>query len=132
MIRSSWFSFYYFSLMRKLLLITILLVCFQSKIYAQTVFEIDGSQRMLMTGKGPGQDATINPFQGEDCYAVIENLGEELFSVRIQEKEKIIEIIKVEPKNVKKIKLLSNQELYLDGETNNKAKASVYYQEIGR
>lgn len=118
--------------MRKLLLITILLVCFQSKIYAQTVFEIDGSQRMLMTGKGPGQDATINPFQGEDCYAVIENLGEELFSVRIQEKEKIIEIIKVEPKKVKKIKLLSNQELYLDGETNNKAKASVYYQEIGR
>jgi len=132
MIRSSWFSFYYFSLMRKLLLITILLVCFQSKIYAQTVFEIDGSQRMLMTGKGPGQDATINPFQGEDCYAVIENLGEELFSVRIQEKEKIIEIIKVEPKNVKKIKLLSNQELYLDGETNNKAKASVYYQELVR
>lgn len=99
---------------------------------AQTVFEIDGSQRMLMTGKGPGQDATINPFQGEDCYAVIENLGEELFSVRIQEKEKIIEIIKVEPKKAKKIKLLSNQELYLDGETNNKAKASVYYQEIGR
>jgi len=132
MIRSSWFSFYYFSLMRKLLLITILLVCFQSKIYAQTVFEIDGSQRMLMTGKGPGQDATINPFQGEDCYAVIENFGEELFSVRIQEKEKIIEIIKVEPKNVKKIKLLSNQELYLDGETNNKAKASVYYQELVR
>lgn len=132
MIRSSWCSFYYFSLMRKLLLITILLVCFQSKMNAQTVFEIDGSQRMLMTGKGPGQDATINPFQGEDCYAVIENLGEELFSVRIQEKEKIIEIIKVEPKNVKKIKLLSNQELYLDGETNNKAKASVYYQELVR
>ena len=33
---------------------------------AQTIFELDGQQSMLMTGKGPGQDATINPFEGED------------------------------------------------------------------
>lgn len=34
---------------------------------------------MLMTGKGPGQDATINPYEGEDCYAVVKNLGDVLF-----------------------------------------------------
>ena len=94
------------------------------------MFELDGSQSMLMTGKGPGQDATINPFEGKDFYAVIENLGNELFSVRIQERGKIINIIALKPKKKKKIKLLSGQELYLDGETKNWAKASVSYQDL--
>jgi len=114
--------------MKKVLFIALLSVCFQAKINAQTIFEIDERQSMLMTGKGPGQDATINPFQGEDCYAIIENLGKELFSVRIQEKGKIIEIIKVKPKKKMRIKLLSGQELYLDGETKNRARASVSYE----
>jgi hypothetical protein len=81
-----------------------------------------------VTGKGQGQDATINPFQGEDCFAIIENLGKEFFSVRIQEKGKIIEIIKIKPKKKMRIKLLSGQELYLDGETKNRARASVSYE----
>jgi len=87
---------------------------------------------MLMTGKGPGQDATINPFQGEDCYAIIENLGKELFSVRIQEKGLIIETIQIRPKMKKKIKLLSHHELYLDGETKNWAMASVSYEKLSQ
>ena len=118
--------------MRNLFLITIILVCFQSKINAQTIFEIDGRQSLLMTGKGPGQDATINPFQGEDCYAIIENLGKELFSVRIQEKGLIIETIQIRPKKKKKIKLLSHHELYLDGETKNWAMASVSYEKLSQ
>lgn len=39
---------------------------------------------MLLYGKGPRQDATINPYDGEDCYALIENFGTVPFSVRIQ------------------------------------------------
>lgn len=93
MIKPLWCSCFYFSCMRKLPLITILPVSFQSKINTQTVLEINGSQRIVITGYGPGQDATINPFQGVECYAVIENLVEALYSVRIQEKEQIIEII---------------------------------------
>lgn len=116
--------------MRELIIITILSICYQTEINAQNVFELDGSQSMLMTGKGPGQDATINPFEGKDCYAVIENLGKELFSVRIQRRGKIINIIALKPKKKKKIKLLSGQELYLDGETKNWAKASVSYQDL--
>ena len=85
-----------------------------------------------MTGKGPGQDATINPFQGEDCYAIIENLGNELFSVRIQQQGVIVKIIAVKPMKKKKIKLLSSQELYLDSETKSSTKASVSYQALGR
>jgi hypothetical protein len=115
----------------RLLVLIFLAFCFQSEIYAQTIFELDGSQSMLMTGKGPGQDATINPFQGEDCYAIIENLGNELFSVRIQQQGIIVKIIAVKPMKKKKIKLLSSQELYLDSETKSSTKASVSYQALG-
>ena len=119
---------HYLYSMKNVLFIGLLSVCFQVKINAQTVFEIDGRQSMLMTGKGPGQDATINPFQGEDCYAIIENLGEELFSVRIQKNGTIIKTIRISPKRKKKIKLLSDQELYLDGESINWARARVSYE----
>ncbi len=115
----------------RLLVLIFLAFCFQSEIYAQTIFELDGSQSMLMTGKGPGQDATINPFQGEDCYAIVENLGNELFSVRIQQQGVIVKIIAVKPMKKKKIKLLSSQELYLDFETKSSTKASVSYQALG-
>ena len=47
--------------MKNSLLIIIFVACFQTEINAQTVFELDGTQSMLMTGKGPGQDATFNP-----------------------------------------------------------------------
>jgi len=122
---------FYFSRMRFLVSI-FLALCFQSEIFAQTKFEfeLDGSQSMLMTGKGPGQDATINPFQGEDCYAIIENLGNELFSVRIQQGGEIVKIIVVKPTKKKKIKLQSGQELYLDSETKSTTKASVSYQAL--
>ena len=116
----------------RILVFIFLALCFQSEIYAQTIFELDGSQSMLMTGKGPGQDGTINPFQGEDCYAIIENLGNELFSVRIQKDGEIIKIIAVKPKKKKKIKLLSGQELYLDSETKSSTQASVSYQALSQ
>ena len=116
----------------RILVFIFLAFCFQSEIYAQTIFELDGRQSMLMTGKGPGQDATINPFQGEDCYAIIENLGNELFSVRIQQDGEIIKIIAVKPKKKKKIKLLSGQELYLDSETKSSTQARVSYQALSQ
>jgi hypothetical protein len=110
--------------MRTLVLI-FLTFFFLSEINAQTIFKLDGSQSMLMTGKGPGQDATINPFQGVDCFAVIENLGQELISARIQKNGKLISITPVASLKREKIKLLANQELYLDSETKNTAKARV-------
>ena len=47
-------------------------------------FKLDPQTNMLMTGKGPGQDGSINPFAGQDCIAVAENLVKDPFSVRIQ------------------------------------------------
>lgn len=116
----------------RILVLIFLAFCCQREINAQTIFELDGSQSMLMTGKGPGQDATINPFQGEECYAIIKNLGDELFSVRIQQEGEIVKIIAVKPKKKKKIKLLSGQELYLDSDTKSSTQASVSYQALSQ
>ena len=97
---------------------------------AQTVFELNSNQSMLMFGKGPGQDATINPYQGEDCYAIVKNLGDQVFSVRIQQKGQLLEITPVKANETKKIRLLVGYELYLDTESKNTAKASVAYEKI--
>ncbi len=87
---------------------------------------------MLITGKGPGQDATINPFQKEDCYAVIENLGMELFSLRIQQNGQRIKITPVTSNKIEKIKLMQGQELYFDSESKKPAKARISYQKISQ
>lgn len=113
-----------------LVIISVFAVC--TSLSAQSIFEINYGQSMLMTGKGPGQDATINPFQGGDCFALIENLGEEMFSVRIQENGKVIGMYKVKPNKKFKIKLITGQELYLDSETKNQAKARVTYERLNK
>lgn len=118
--------------MRKLFLFITVFLCIQIKLKAQVVFELDSNQSMLMFGKGPGQDATINPFEGEDCYAIVKNLGNEIFSVRIQNNGQVVEILSVNIKETKKIRLLVGHELYLDAETKNKAKASVAYEKISQ
>jgi len=78
-----------------------------------------------MTGKGPGQDAVNNPFSGQDCIAVVDNKGEKPFSVRIQSKGEIIEIISIKPNASKSIEFKKAYELYLD--TNYKTKARVQF-----
>ena len=57
---------------------------------------------MLLYGKGPGKDATINPYDGEDCYTLIENFGTVPFSVRIQQQKTIIYSITIPSKTIKK------------------------------
>lgn len=102
----------------------------QFGLIAQTTFEIDPVQSMIMTGKGQGQDATINPFFGKDCYAIVNNLGNLPFSVRIQKEGKIIEEISIPIGEERKIKLLKNQELYFDPNPKGKTKASIDYKPI--
>ena len=102
----------------------------QMHVHAQTEFELDPNQSMLMYGKGPGQDGTINPYAGEDCYAIVKNLGDVAFSIRIQQKGEVVETIPVSGMETKKIKLLVGQELYLDPVTDQMARASVDYEKI--
>lgn len=102
----------------------------QTRGFAQTRFNLDRLQSMIMTGKGPGQDATVNPYYGKDCYAVVENAGKRTFSIRIQQQGHILKQIPVLVGEVKRIKLLKGQELYLDPNREGKAEAVVGYEEI--
>ena len=116
--------------MKTLLLILCLTFLIHFEGTAQTEFELDPSQSMLMTGKGPGQDGTINPYSGQDCYALVKNIGERQFSIRVQQKGKIIKEISILKGELKKVKLLKGHELYLDPNPDGKAKASVAYEKI--
>ena len=115
----------------KVLIVTIcLLFLTQLESFAQTEFTLDPSQSMLMTGKGPGQDATINPYDGEDCYAVVQNLGKRTFSIRVQKKGTLIQTKDIRAGEVQKVKLLKGQELYLDPNDKGTTQASVGYEKI--
>ncbi len=97
---------------------------------AQTEFVLEPSQSMIMTGKGVGQDATINPYFGQNCYAIVKNIGKRKFSIRVQQEGKIIEEISILKGELKKVKLLKDYELYLDPNPKGTTKASVDYEKI--
>ena len=82
---------------------------------------------MSITGKGPGQDAAINPFSDGESIAVVENIGEGVFQVRIQSGGKIIEIRPVSPGKTEEFLLETGYELYLD--TEEKARARVEFRD---
>ena len=100
------------------------------KASAQTEFILEPSQSMIMTGKGAGQDATINPYYGEDSFGIIQNIGERPFSIRIQQAGNIIEEIPIDKGETKKVKLLKGYELYLDPNPEGLAKARVAYEKL--
>ena len=117
--------------MRKILF-SLLLLFMVTIGFAQTDFVLEPTQSMLMTGKGPGQDATINPFEGEECFALVENIGERSFSVRVQFKDEIIEEITVKKGETKSLKLKKDYQLYLDPNPEGVAKARVDYRKQSR
>ncbi|WP_318308449.1 hypothetical protein [Flagellimonas crocea] len=116
--------------MKKITLIISLIVFIHFEANAQTEFVLEPSQSMIMTGKGPGQDGTINPYFGQDCYAIINNIGKREFSIRVQQAEKIIEEISIDKGESKRVKLLKDYQLYLDPNPEGIAKASVDYEKI--
>lgn len=113
--------------MKTLILTVSLILLIQLEVEAQTEFVLEPSQSMIMTGKGPGQDGTINPYIGQDCYAIIKNIGKREFTIRLQQDGKIIKEISILEGELKKVKLLKDYELYLDPNPKGIAKASVDY-----
>ncbi|SDG95055.1 hypothetical protein [Psychroflexus sediminis] len=117
-------------------LVTTLLLCcmislFSSeKVAAQVEFELKPSQSMSITGKGPGQDAAINPFEGQDCIVLVENIGNIAFAVRTQQKgQKNLKIKTVEPGTSQNIDLPKGYELYLDNTSEGLAKARLNFKQ---
>ncbi len=116
--------------MKSLIVFLSLIFLFSYQAFTQTEFELTPEQSMLMTGKGPGQDGTINPYDGEDCYAIVDNIGELEFSIRILNKKDIIEIVSIKKGESKKLTLLKGYQLYLDPNENGIAKARVDYMKM--
>ena len=110
--------------MKNLLLVITAFFFFQANSSAQTVIELDGIQSMAITGKGQGQDGAINPYMDSNSFAIIENIGKNAFSIRIQKENKIIKEIEIKPKETKKITLLKGYEMYFDSESKSKAKVA--------
>ena len=91
-------------------------------------FEITNGQSMCMFGKGPGQDATINPYAEEDfSYALVENVGTVEFQIRITSNLKDIKQFPIQPNGLVVIKLFRDEILYFDAITTQKAKATIRY-----
>ncbi|EAQ42988.1 hypothetical protein [Polaribacter sp. MED152] len=113
---------------------TLLFVCLlftNLEIYSQeNKFELDANVNMLITGKGKGQDGAINPYYGQDCYAIVKNTGKKKFSIRIQKNGEILKTYTILKGKEKKIKLLKDQELYLDTNAKHKIKAILNFEEI--
>jgi hypothetical protein len=116
--------------MKKLILTLFVVFFIQHNLFAQAEFELNPSQSMSITGKGPGQDATKNPYDGQNCLAIVENIGKREFSIRTQQNGKIIENIPINNGETKKVKLLVGYELYLDTNSKGKAKAKVAFEKM--
>ena len=116
--------------MKTLILVISFIFLTQFEVNAQTEFVLEPTQSMLMTGKGPGQDGTINPYKDQDCYALVKNIGIRSFSVRVQHDGKIIEEITIPKGELKQVKLMKGYELYLDPNPKGIAKASVDYKKL--
>ena len=115
---------------RKIRIFKVLLVasvlCFGTISYAQDVIVLDDNQSMSITGKGPGQDAAINPYIGSDSYAIIKNIAGAPFEARVQQNGKIISIVKILRGKEVKLKLLKGHELYFD--STKKSKVSIKFE----
>ena len=109
--------------MKKLLTLFSIGLLIQYTIVAQTTIELEDNQSMCIAGKGLGQDGAINPYIKSDLsFGIIENVGKNNFSIRIQKEGNIIKEISIKPKETKTVKLLKGYEMYFDSEAETIAK----------
>lgn len=116
--------------MKALTVSLLLIFAFNVNLFAQSEIELKSSQSMLMTGKGPGQDGTFNPYKDQDCYAIVENIGENQFSARIQKNGDIIKEIPIIEGTLVKFVLLKGQELYIDTDTVGSSTVRISYERM--
>lgn len=95
-----------------------------SPMVAQDTVVLDDYRHMCIAGKGPGQDAAINPYLGEDSVAIIENMGENPFDIRIQVKGQIVKTVQSSPDQFIEINLKKDQVMYFDSEARAVARVS--------
>ncbi len=85
---------------------------------------------MHLIGKGPGQDSVINPYADSKSAAIISNMGEHVFEIRIQVKGEIIKTISIAPGKKEEITLEPGYEFYIDGYEKSKSKAFIDFKKL--
>ena len=100
--------------MRIPFLLLVLATLFQSCSTSKATIELDPLQSMVISGKGPGQDGTINPYLDTTSKAHVKNLGPAQFDIRVQNDGKIIDIFPIEANTTKTLILNQGDELYFD------------------
>lgn len=116
------------SIMKKLLLIICLVASSVVSGQETFVYELDSNQSMGISGQGPGRDAAINPYEKEDCIALIKNLGEGILEARTKDKEGKQRSTKIAPQEQKRIFIAVGTILYFDAIK--ATKASVTYERL--
>jgi hypothetical protein len=116
--------------MKKLFVVLFTILLSNYSAVAQDVIELDGNQSMCIAGKGAGQDGAINPYLDSDSVAIVENIGKNSFSIRIQTKEALVKTITIAPSEIKEVSLLKDQVLYFDSDL--EAIASVAFRKIDK
>ena len=114
----------------KLSIIVLFLFFSTDGLWAQTEIEIKPNQSMSLIGKGPGQDSVINPYAGSKSAAVIQNMGEKSFEIRIQVKGEIVKTLVIKPGETEEIYLKKGFELYMDGDATSRSKALIDFRKI--
>ncbi len=98
----------------------LLLFCLSLLLFACTpkaaVIVLESNQSMCITGKGQGQDGAINPYIDRNSIAKVENLGENTFSVRVQEDYEVLQTITLKAGEKQSIPLSPGKEIYFDSD----------------
>jgi len=111
--------------MKKYILLSVMFFALQS--YAQKnkeIFELKPSQSMSITGKGIGQDAAINLYKDGNSIAIIKNLGENSFEIRVEYQGKVFQTRVLKGGKSTMISLRQGSVLYLDSDLKATAKVS--------
>lgn len=102
--------------MKTILSLAFALLILQACAPNESIFVLSPAQSMSITGQGPGQDAAKNPYADTDSFAQVKNLGENEFSVRIQNNGAIVKEITIQPGEKREVKLPKGYQLFLDSE----------------
>ncbi|MAM28010.1 MAG: hypothetical protein CMC13_03225 [Flavobacteriaceae bacterium] len=110
--------------MKKFILIVVIMLVFQIDTNAQEVLELDPGQSMCISGKGKGQDGAINPFMETGSVAIVKNLGENQFSIRVEYEGKVKEKIRLDPSRITRVILPKSHVMYFDNKLKTKTEVS--------
>lgn len=102
-------------------------ICFSQ---AKTEFTFEPDQSMCITGKGAGQDGAINPYYGSNSTAIVKNIGETAFYVRVKDEKGKSTSTQINAGDTQKFTLLKGAILFVD--STQKALATITFEEYSK